>query len=982
MMKVIGFVGASGCGKSFFMKHLDKSYPYQFCSPIRYTTRPARKDDEADGVCSISLDEFQARDGRGEWACLNRQSADPNSTLSAYRKTDLLTDEGPLPLIFVSVFDVAEARKAIPGLFVVHIKADWTEGLKLRGDTAEHTANRHQLNSSLEQTFEEFTDYNLLFTHSFSGETAKLMSALVRAKALSPVDYTPGVLLRNYFPLVAIANVRGLDDAMRQGRLPPLASWEVVCDESVRGQMGDVILGDVHKKQSQVDDLMIYDSTAKAEHCSPDTLRVLCPLGNRESSTHVNGGIPDEGLILPTPSPTADNILWQQPRFITPNSGLVGVLFADGAAANPLAESSTKFTAHGLLRLPGSNPRIFNVRDLAVQPSISLVALNRPIIVIGATSAEAGKTTLTCKLIKHLTDSGIKLAGIKATGTGGIQDSAQHIQAGAFLALDQVNSGIPTTYIDPTLFLQHIPSVFLECQEQGAKVILCELGGDICWANNPALLKAEWLQRNLARMFVIANDSLAMVGAKTWIEGEVGGALEGRLSFVSSPFRNWRGAVSRAAALQLPTPFDPNDVETIAHEAMKSLKAFEDRAPKFSSASAATLDVSAGQMGLIQDYWEASTSFANATPGIPASSGTEYNLKTSANFVSKRSDDEIEVSPLRIVVTAVHRHAKNFAPDATTEFILGCGARQLMNASLSALYTHRCCASNVPTKKLLVYSPAPYYVAFERALQFQAHIGTWCSCAPEFLKASSEEYFKVIMVSSPCNPTGKLYVPSGDATECLQCAEAIIVDASYAWPHLSPDAMAHYASNDAVTLLPSTYTADHPVDVITLFSLSKLTSHAMTRIGWAWTGNPNLAAEMRRFIRFHTIGISLEAEHRALHILQWLSMLGFKEFDRMWKQVSARFFSRWTVLQEVLENPPRGVEVIPVPGWCYLNFRIEDDAQRSRFVERCTSSHIGLIPYTGEEMGDKALVRFNIGVREREFGSLLAKLKALLASQA
>ena len=54
--------------------------------------------------------------------------------------------------------------------------------------------------------------------------------------------------------------------------------------------------------------------------------------------------------------------------------------------------------------------------------SHSKFIFNTPIIMVAGTSAECGKTVLSSKIITRLSQS-LKVAAIKTTGTGSIEDS-------------------------------------------------------------------------------------------------------------------------------------------------------------------------------------------------------------------------------------------------------------------------------------------------------------------------------------------------------------------------------------------------------------------------------------------------------------------------------------------------------------------------------------------------------------------------------
>jgi hypothetical protein len=215
------------------------------------------------------------------------------------------------------------------------------------------------------------------------------------------------------------------------------------------------------------------------------------------------------------------------------------------------------------------NNKKLNIAELISTPQSKIV--QTPILLIGASSAEAGKTTLATKLIKHLCQKGIKVAAIKVTGTGGIMDSQKHQEAGAFWTADQVEAGLITTYTSPEKFKHQIPNLFLLAQDQEPDLIVAELGGDIIWANNPSLFSISELMRHVIDFWVIANDMLSGLGIKHFLQSYP--TLYQKLTLFASPFRNFEGMRKRAITLGIGKIENPNgNMEELVKIYVKSLK--------------------------------------------------------------------------------------------------------------------------------------------------------------------------------------------------------------------------------------------------------------------------------------------------------------------------------------------------------------------------------------------------------------------------
>ena len=92
-------------------------------------------------------------------------------------------------------------------------------------------------------------------------------------------------------------------------------------------------------------------------------------------------------------------------------------------------------------------------------------------------------------------------------------------------------------------------------------------------------------------------------------------------------------------------------------------------------------------------------------------------------------------------------------------------------------------------------------------------------------------------------------------------------DLAYYWPHFTP------------------ITEPKSEDVM-LFTLSKLTGHAGTRVGWAFVRDERVAEEMRAFVATTSLGVPHDAQLRASSIL--LTSSAFVA----WKRASVWAFSR------------------------------------------------------------------------------------------
>jgi len=279
-------------------------------------------------------------------------------------------------------------------------------------------------------------------------------------------------------------------------------------------------------------------------------------------------------LATPAPGVTPSPAAWDW----LAAGGIVGVLEGSADSANPLAQRSTPFIPVGRLMKrhggsggsAGADAPLLAVTVASLAPPFVAPAPQQaaacPVILVAGTSAEAGKSTFASKLIAALAKSGKRVGAVKVTGTGGCQDTRQYRAAGAVCAFDQVDGGLPTTYVAADAFAAMAHAPFRLCDVVGVDVIVAELGGDIIWANNETLLRGSAgttpeVMRRVAAAFLIANDTLAALGAQRWCEQTMGADVAAaKVVPVCCPFRNHVGALRRSSALGLAPPLHPNDV--------------------------------------------------------------------------------------------------------------------------------------------------------------------------------------------------------------------------------------------------------------------------------------------------------------------------------------------------------------------------------------------------------------------------------------
>ncbi|OMO80105.1 EGF-like, alliinase [Corchorus olitorius] len=193
-------------------------------------------------------------------------------------------------------------------------------------------------------------------------------------------------------------------------------------------------------------------------------------------------------------------------------------------------------------------------------------------------------------------------------------------------------------------------------------------------------------------------------------------------------------------------------------------------------------------------------------------------------------------------IRRLHRAVGNAEVGEDQFIVVGTGSTQLFQAALYALtHTDQPDDEALPTS---VVAAAPFYSSYPEETDFQrSKLYKWAGDAYSY--EGEGPYIEV--VTSPNNPDGAI-------REAVVNREGgkLIHDLAYYWPQYTP----------------ITRKADHD---IMLFTFSKATGHAGTRIGWAVVKDKEIAMKMVKFMELSSIGVSRESQLRAAKILEVIS---------------------------------------------------------------------------------------------------------------
>ncbi|XP_044962626.1 tryptophan aminotransferase-related protein 1-like [Hordeum vulgare subsp. vulgare] len=183
-------------------------------------------------------------------------------------------------------------------------------------------------------------------------------------------------------------------------------------------------------------------------------------------------------------------------------------------------------------------------------------------------------------------------------------------------------------------------------------------------------------------------------------------------------------------------------------------------------------------------------------------------------------------------VRRLHRLIGNAAVEGY-HVLVGTGSMQLFQSALYAL------APPIADSPISVVSHTPFYSSYPSVTDFlDSRLYRWAGDANTF---DGDNYIEV--VCSPNNPDGAIR-----ETILKSKTGKAIHDLAYYWPQYTP--ITQMLAHD-----------------IMLFTVSKCTGHAGTRIGWALVKDKQVAQKMNKFMELNTIGVSKDAQLRAAKIL-------------------------------------------------------------------------------------------------------------------
>jgi hypothetical protein len=136
------------------------------------------------------------------------------------------------------------------------------------------------------------------------------------------------------------------------------------------------------------------------------------------------------------------------------------------------------------------------------------------IAVVLGTAMDVGKTYTARSVILGLRQQGIRVAGVKLTGTAAGRDTFTMLDAGACVALDFVDGGLPSTYRCALPELLHLYRLLVNhAAAEGASWVVVEIADGIIQGETAALIESTRFASTVDAWLLAATDALGAAGA-------------------------------------------------------------------------------------------------------------------------------------------------------------------------------------------------------------------------------------------------------------------------------------------------------------------------------------------------------------------------------------------------------------------------------------------------------------------------------------
>ncbi len=233
------------------------------------------------------------------------------------------------------------------------------------------------------------------------------------------------------------------------------------------------------------------------------------------------------------------------------NLGECHLVTAGGVAArvlsrHPRLKPATLIRPEGLL--VDARGVVINLRRYGLSVARLATAKRKPVIGVLGTSMNSGKTTAVAALVRGLSRAGLRVAAVKATGTGSGNDLWAMEDAGADFTLDFADMGYPSTYQVPAVEIEVLLDRLLTCAGQSeSDVIVVEIADGLMHEETAGLVCGPRFREAVDTVLFCAGDALGARAGLEWLESR--GIPVAGISGLVTASRLARQETQRATAL-------------------------------------------------------------------------------------------------------------------------------------------------------------------------------------------------------------------------------------------------------------------------------------------------------------------------------------------------------------------------------------------------------------------------------------------------
>ena len=178
-------------------------------------------------------------------------------------------------------------------------------------------------------------------------------------------------------------------------------------------------------------------------------------------------------------------------------------------AKNELKRLPTQILPIG--RLTNSAGKAVNVADYALPATTQPSTI--PVIAVFGTAMNSGKTLATARLGYGLRQTGLRVATIKATGTGSFGDFNEYQDTGVHYIADFTDAGLATTYMVPLPQIKNgIERLLADAERHKCDVVIMEVADGLLQRESAALLADDEFRQRISAMVFACGDAVGAAG--------------------------------------------------------------------------------------------------------------------------------------------------------------------------------------------------------------------------------------------------------------------------------------------------------------------------------------------------------------------------------------------------------------------------------------------------------------------------------------